>query len=62
MERSGFQPWSKDYDLHLLNQIVQARKGNNFIMVESEEVKRQFGTFAEGFTLDDARIIEEHFG
>jgi hypothetical protein len=31
-------------------------------MVESEEVKRQFGTFAEGFTLDDARIIEEHFG
>jgi hypothetical protein len=31
-------------------------------MFESEGVKRQFGTFAEGFTLDDAWIIKEHFG
>lgn len=36
----------RDYDLHLFNQVVQARKGNNFIIFESDGVKRDFGTFA----------------
>ena len=36
--------------------MVQARKGNNFIIFESNGVKRHLGTFAEGFTLDNAWI------
>lgn len=35
-----------DYDLHLYNEIVSARKGNNFLIFESDGIKRHFGIFA----------------